>query len=85
MTDKHTPKRGTCGDCEVNWDRKGNVKTVVLCRFHTAAPELLKALETNTVYLEAVYDTLPSLAAARQGAGLIKQAHAAIKAAKGDA
>ena len=72
---EHTPKRGTCDDCEVNWDRKGNVKTVVLCPLHTAAPALLEALETLTPPNWSLNDPLRRKYA---------NARAAIKLAKGD-
>ena len=38
----HTPK--TCDDCTLTWDRKHNVKDIVLCPLHAAAPKLLEAL-----------------------------------------
>jgi hypothetical protein len=51
---EHTPKRGTCDDCEVNWDRKGNVKDIVLCPLHAAAPDLLAALEHVNTTLDNI-------------------------------
>ncbi len=36
---QHTPE-----GCHLTWDRKNNVKDIVLCPMHAAAPELLEAL-----------------------------------------
>ncbi len=44
-------KRRTCDHCSVTWDRKGNVKDIVLCSFHAITPDLLKVLEAGLNYL----------------------------------
>jgi len=38
-------KAKTCDNCSVTWDHKMNLKDIVLCPLHHAAPELLAALE----------------------------------------
>lgn len=51
----HTPK--TCDDCTLTWDRKNNVKDIVLCPLHRAAPKLLEALEAlRHEYLRMLVD-----------------------------
>ena len=35
----------TCDTCSVTWDRKMNLKDILLCPLHAAAPDLLAALE----------------------------------------
>ena len=48
-------KRAICKDCECQWDRKGNVKAIVLCEAHTAITAqrdaLLEALEAAIAHL----------------------------------
>ena len=35
----------TCDNCTLTWDRKNNVKDIVLCPLHRDAPDLLAALK----------------------------------------
>ena len=77
---EHTPK--TCDDCSLTWDRKGNVKDIMLCPFHRATPALLEALEKIHFEVDGAYLGRPASAAnIRYIEGL---ARAAIKQAKGD-
>ena len=63
----------TCDNCSVTWDRKMNLKDIVLCPFHTAAPDLLAAREKFTVN---------DLSDERVRYGLLIGARAAIARAK---
>lgn len=75
---EHTPKRGTCDDCSLTWDRRGNVKDVVLCPLHAAAAQLLEALERMRLWVLSDCDI-------NEVNSIMHQARAAITAAKGDA
>jgi hypothetical protein len=69
MTDKHTPKRRTCDDCNPLWDRKLNVKAIQLCPLHAAAPKLLEALEGLREDLQTRLDA--SSEGATEASGLV--------------
>ena len=71
----------TCDNCEVSWDRQHNIKDIVLCPLHAAAPELLKALEEwSAPYIDYYVGFIESGITER-----LERTRAAIKAAKGDA
>lgn len=86
----HTPK--TCDDCHVTWDRKYNVKDIVLCPLHKSAPALLEALEDalpllNAAWRRAIMDTpdapmAAKLAKIEEGSPEATLARDAIKQAK---
>ena len=44
-------KHKTCDNCSLTWTRDHNVKDIVLCPLHAAAPVLLAALEAVTPHL----------------------------------
>lgn len=48
------PKKTAC-KCGFKWDGQGNVKEIVYCDVHQAAPEMLEALKHTTSWLEAIY------------------------------
>jgi hypothetical protein len=45
--------------CGIQWDRRGNVKSVVYCVVHRAAPRLLEAAEN--LFAESTRDKVTSL------------------------
>ena len=40
----------TCDNCSVTWTRDHNVKDIILCPLHAAAPDLLAAMESFELY-----------------------------------
>ena len=83
-------KQSTCDDCSLSWDRKFNVKDIVLCPLHAAAPDLLAALEEATEALEWASgapsfnpDGMAHKGWKKLGGSAIQLARAAIKKAKG--
>ncbi len=53
---KRTPK--TCDDCEVTWDRKHNLKDIVLCPKHRATDDLLAVLKRGVAYMAVTSPTI---------------------------
>ncbi len=78
-----TDRRKTCDDCEVNWGRKGNIKTIVLCPLHAVTPKLLKALKAVMPLAQTGFSAMSRQTSGQQA--ILRQARVAIEDAEGDA